>query len=165
MGHSTNDNFNLLSEIESSPNRVMACAKLIFINLMLLVTNSHMKILRESCKQYADFNVVLENMFDSGSALKRVNGKSRRQCLLACTSYSPCKSVNYKNDGGLCDLLDRNLTSNAGVLQQKAEWTYITTDEYSLKVRILSCFLFVRKYLSKVSFGLRHISTLLFSYA
>ena len=103
-----------------------------------------MKILRESCKQYADFNVVLENMFDSGSALKRVNGKSRRQCLLACISYSPCKSVNYKNDGGLCDLLDRNLTSNAGVLQQKAEWTYITTDEYSLKVRILSSF-FIRE--------------------
>ena len=115
----------------------MACAKLIFINLMLLVTNSHMKILRESCKQYADFNVVLENMFDSGSALKRVNGKSRRQCLLACISYSPCKSVNYKNDGGLCDLLDRNLTASVGALQQNIGWTYITTNEYSLVVRIV----------------------------
>ena len=137
MRHSTNDNFNLLSEIESSSNRVMACAKLIFINLMLLVTNGHMKILRESCKQYADFNVVLENTFDSGSTLKRVNGKSRRQCLLACTSYSPCKSVNYKNDGGLCDLLDRNLTASAGALQQNIGWTYITTNEYSLVVSIM----------------------------
>ena len=96
-----------------------------------------MKILRENCKQYADFNVVLENMFDSGSALKRVNGKSRRQCLLACISYSPCKSVNYKNDGGLCDLLDRNLTASVGALQQNIGWTYITTNEYSLVVRIV----------------------------
>ena len=79
---------------------------------------------------------VLENIFDSGSVLKRVSGKSKRQCLLACTSYFPCESVNYKNDGGLCDLLDRNLTSSADVLQQSIGWTYITTDAYSLQVRI-----------------------------
>ena len=114
----------------------MALSKLIFISMMLSITNTQMQILRESCKYSADFNVVLENIFDSGSVLKRVSGKSRRQCLLACTSYFPCESVNYKNDGGLCDLLDRNLTSSADVLQQSIGWTYITTDEYSLQVRI-----------------------------
>ena len=104
---------------------------------MLSISNTQMQILRESCKYSADFNVVLENIFDSGSVLKRFNGKVRRQCLLAFTSYFPCKSVNYKNDIGLCDLLDRNLTSSADVLQQSIGWAYITTDEYSLEVRTL----------------------------
>ena len=84
--------------------------------MMLSITNTQMQILRESCKYSADFNVVLENIFDSGSVLKRVSGKSRRQCLLDCTSYFPCESVNDKNDGGLCELLDQNLTSSADVL-------------------------------------------------
>ena len=96
LGRRVSDSFNLISIIsaESCKNKEMVFAKLICINVMLLVTNSHMKILRESCKYSADFNVVLENIFDSGSVLKRVIGKSRRQCLLACTSYFPCKSVN-----------------------------------------------------------------------
>ena len=53
--------------------------------MMLSISNTQMQILRESCKYSADFNVVLENIFDSGSVLKRFNGKVRRQCLLAFT--------------------------------------------------------------------------------
>ena len=113
----------------------MAFSKLILISMMLSITNTQMQILRESYKYSADCNIVLENIFDSGSVLKRVSGKGRRQCFLECTSYFPCESVIDKNDGGSCELLDQNLTSSADVLHQSIGWAYITTDEYSLEVR------------------------------
>ena len=105
--------------------------------LIFLINNVHMKILRKACKYDGDFSIALEGIIDSGSLLNALSGKSKRSCLLICKSTLPCESVNYKQDGGICQLLDRNLTASRSTLQSQPGWVFISTNEYSLAVRII----------------------------
>ena len=108
--------------------------KAMYILLTSLAATVHLKILRGSCSHFADYNIVLQDLSDSGQSLKSLSGKNQRQCLLECMSLLYCRSINHKKDGGLCDLLDRNLTSSAGLLRPNMGWKFISTSEYTLNV-------------------------------
>eukprot|EP00795_Rhopilema_esculentum_P007866 gene7866-13744_t len=91
----------------------------------------HPEILRLSCKFYGDFNIVLAGFADTGSTLKTLVSQSRRQCVLECLSFQACQAVNFKSNGGDCELVGRGL-SNA--LVAKAGWVYLTTDDLEINV-------------------------------
>ncbi|XP_065053420.1 uncharacterized protein LOC135682455 [Rhopilema esculentum] len=91
-------------------------------------------ILRESCQYYGDFNIVLQDMAVTGNVLKSFVGKTKRQCTLECMSSLECQSLNFKEDDGQCELLDRNLTSSMTAISKRLGWVYMTTDEEASNV-------------------------------
>ena len=94
-------------------------------------------ILRESCQYYGDFNIVLKDMAVTGTVLRTFVGKTKRQCTLRCMSSLQCKSLNFKEDDGQCELLDRNLTSSMTAISKRLGWVYMTTDEQASNVSIV----------------------------
>eukprot|EP00794_Sanderia_malayensis_P009159 gene9159-10132_t len=86
-------------------------------------------VIRFNSKIYADFSVLLDRLVDGGTVLKQFTLKSRRQCCLECVSLSPCKSVNYKKNGGNCELLGRSFNQVASALQPRSGWTYLSTNQ------------------------------------
>ena len=99
------------------------------------VSGVEMKLLRTSCKSEAEFSIILEGIYDSGSPLKKLSTPTRQKCLLHCQATLGCSSVNYKKVGGDCDLLSRNMTASKGLLQVKTGWEYISTNDYDQNVR------------------------------
>ena len=115
----------------------MAKALLALIKVLIIsdsVGCNFATLLRASCKYYGDFDVILKDMTFTGTVLTVFTGKTRRQCILECLSNTQCKSLNFKEEEGHCQLLARNLTSSIGALNQNPGWMYITTDENALNV-------------------------------
>jgi len=86
-------------------------------------------ILRQECKIYAEFKIVVDGLADSGSVLKEFPSKTKRQCTLECISLAECASVNYQLNGGKCQLLERGLVKSTSLLIKKEGWIYMTTDD------------------------------------
>lgn len=118
-----------LPRTDIEKKKKMSKINLISLLMIALAGTTKGVILRTSCKSFAEFSIVLDGFYDSGAALKSLDGKTRRQCLLECKSTVRCKSINFQKDGGLCQLLDRNITSSKNFLQSKALWTFISTDD------------------------------------
>ncbi len=83
---------------------------------------------------YADFNIVLDNLIDSGPLLESYDLKSKRQCVLECVSLVSCKSVNFHKESGRCGLVGRSLEEGKMNLTSKVGWVYMTTNDEELNV-------------------------------
>ena len=93
-----------------------------------ILLHGHAKILRLNCKKYADFSIALDGLADAGTKLKYLVSKSRRKCVLECISFSSCKSVNYVEIGGHCQLMARRLDESVPNLIALVGFVYLTTD-------------------------------------
>ena len=100
----------------------------------MLCSNVAIAILRSSCKVSANFNIILQGMADTSVVETTRKAKSQRQCVLQCVSEFKCKSVNYKQTRGQCELLGRTLRESAPFLQNQSDSVYMTTDELVLNV-------------------------------
>ena len=79
-------------------------------------------------------------MADPQSPLKSFIGKTKRECALECSSEQNCKSVNYKQIGGNCELIGRNLSVAVNHLISRTGWVYMTTDEEGIDVSVVGIF-------------------------
>ncbi|XP_065054606.1 uncharacterized protein LOC135683313 isoform X2 [Rhopilema esculentum] len=114
-------------------------AKVLLALLKVLIVSNSVgcnlaTLLRESCKHYGNFDVILKDMTCTGTVLTVFTGQTKRQCILECLSNTQCKSLNFKEEEGHCQLLARNLTTSIGALNQNPGWMYITTEENALNV-------------------------------
>ncbi len=96
--------------------------------------NSH--IVRFDSKVYADFSISLNGLADPGSILKSFTLKTKRQCVLECVSLVTCKSLNYKQDGGNCELLERSFNEGVASLVARAGWVYMSTNDEETDVSV-----------------------------
>ena len=106
--------------------------------LLILLKTCMAVILRLQCGIFADFSIILDELADPQSPLKSFAGKTKRECTLECCSEQNCKSVNYKQSGGNCELIGRNLSVTVNQLVSRAGWVYMTTDEEAMNVSVTS---------------------------
>ena len=100
--------------------------------VILMATRSSVEeILRLECQTHADFSISLQGLADVGSILTTHAVTGLRECVLHCISLPNCKAVNYKKDGGNCELVGRQLTK---FLVSKTGWTFVTTDHKEIRV-------------------------------
>ena len=102
--------------------------------VVLLCSNVAIAILRSSCKMSANFNIMLQGMTDTGVVETTRKAKSQRQCVLQCASVLQCKSLNYRQTQGQCELLGRTLRESIPFLQKQSDSIYLTTDDLALNV-------------------------------
>lgn len=105
------------------------------ITICFLFGKAYPEILRLGCKVYADFNISLDGLADTGNVVKTLIANGKRECILECASLKTCKAVNFKTDGGNCELVGRIF--KAENLASKAGWTYMTSDENDLNVSFI----------------------------
>ena len=84
----------------------------------------------------ANFNIILQGMADTGLIETTRKATSQRQCVLQCASVFKCKSLNYRQTKGQCELLGRTLRESAPFLQKQSDSVYMTTDDLALNVSI-----------------------------
>ena len=82
----------------------------------------------------ANFNIILQGIADTGVVETTGKATSQRQCVLQCTSVFKCKSLNYRQTQGQCELLGRTLRESAPFLQKQSNSVYMTTDDLVLNV-------------------------------
>ena len=102
--------------------------------IIILCSNVAIALLRSSCKMSANFNIILQGMADTGVAETTRKAISQRQCVLQCASVFKCKSLNYRQTQGQCELLGRTLRESAPFLQKQSNSVYMTTDDLVLNV-------------------------------
>ena len=104
----------------------------ILLGFFLIYANCNIQ--RLSSIIFADFNIVLDNLIDSGPLLESFDLKTKRQCVLECVSLVSCKSVNFHKESGRCELVGRSLEEGKTKLTSKAGWVYMTTNDDELNV-------------------------------
>ncbi len=93
-----------------------------------IVLRTNATILRQSCGIYADFEIMLDDLADSGSRIGTLAVNTSRQCVLQCISAPRCASLNFHKASGTCELLERSLENSTSLLAKKEGWVYMTTN-------------------------------------
>jgi len=75
---------------------------------------------------------MLQGIADTGVVETTRKAKSQRQCVLQCASVLQCKSLNYRQTQGQCELLGRTLRESIPFLQKQSDSIYLTTDDLAL---------------------------------
>ena len=98
--------------------------------MFLAIYGTYARILRLSCKDYANFSYARDNAVLQGSVLETFKNHSPKECEGKCIEEHFCKSINAENGGERTCELNSDTPSDATdyvTLTNKVGWTFKST--------------------------------------